>query len=78
MAGVISNIKDFVVYAQFDDDMPEPNELVNVGNGHGTQLLVDHLNPGGIALCLNIRSDLRLTKGMPVERARKGVEVPVG
>lgn len=78
MAGMISSIKDFVVYVRFDEDVPETNELVTVDNGHETQLLVDHTRPGGVALCLNIRSDLRLSKGMKVERAGKGIEIPVG
>lgn len=72
------NVKDFVIKAQFDEDAPDPNELVEVQNGNGTQLLVDHLEPGGIALCLNVRGDLRLEKGMPVKRTHRGVEIPVG
>lgn len=78
MAGVLLNVKDFVIKAQFDEDAPDPNELVEVQNGNGTQLLVDHLEPGGIALCLNVRGDLRLEKGMPVKRTHRGVEIPVG
>lgn len=78
MPGVIITVKDLVVKAQFDDDLPSVNELVAVQNGHGTQLLVDHLEPGGVAFCLNVRSDLRMTKGMSVERTRKGIEVPLG
>jgi F-type H+-transporting ATPase subunit beta len=78
MAGTIVSVKDLVVRAQFDADPPSLNELVEVQNGHGTQLLVDHLEPGGIAFCLNVRSDLRMVKGMNVERTFKGIEVPIG
>jgi F-type H+-transporting ATPase subunit beta len=78
MAGTIMTVKDLVVRAQFDDDAPSLNELVTVQNGHDTQLLVDHLEPGGVAFCLNVRSDLRMTKGMAVERTHKGIEIPVG
>ena len=78
MPGTIVMVKDLVVRAQFDDDTPSLNELVSVQNGHDTKLLVDHLEPGGIAFCLNVRSDLRLTKGMSVERTHKGIEVPTG
>lgn len=78
MAGVITTVKDLVVRAQFDDDSPGVNELVVVQNGQGTQLLVDHLEPGGVAFCLNVRSDLRITKGMQVERTHKGIEIPIG
>src|SRR4051812_13322776 len=78
MAGVITSVKDIVVRARFDDDPPSVNELIKVDNDHGTELLVDHLEPGGIAFCLNVRSDLRIAKGMPVERTHKGVEIPIG
>jgi F-type H+-transporting ATPase subunit beta len=78
MPGVITTIKDLVVRAQFDEDTPNVNELVVVKNGNDTQLLVDHLEPGGIAFCLNVRSDLRITKGMSVERTHKGIEIPLG
>jgi F-type H+-transporting ATPase subunit beta len=78
MAGIIVSIKEMVVIAQFDEDLPLLNELIVVENGLGTQLMVDHLTAGGLAHCLNIRSDLRFTKGMRVERTHKGVEIPVG
>lgn len=78
MAGVIVSVKDLVVRAQFDDDTPSVNELVEVQNDFGSKLLVDHLEPGGIAFCLNICSDLRMTKGMSVERTFKGIEIPLG
>lgn len=78
MAGTITMVKDLVVRAQFDDDAPNLNELIVVGNGHDTQLLVDHMEPGGIAFCLNVRSDLRIMKGMGVERTHKGIEIPLG
>jgi F-type H+/Na+-transporting ATPase subunit beta len=78
MAGVVTMVKDLVVRAQFDTDSPAINELLTVQNGFDTQLLVDHLEPGGIAFCLNVRSDQRLTKGMNVERTHKGIEIPIG
>lgn len=78
MPGIITTVKDLVVRAQFDDDPPNINELVTVGNGFETQLMVDHMEPGGVAFCLNVRSDLRITKGMSVERTYKGIEIPIG
>lgn len=77
MAGNIISVKDLVIRAQFEEDMPEVNELVAVQE-LGTQLLVDHLEPGGIAFCLNVRGDLKVLKGMQVERLRKGIEIPIG
>jgi F-type H+/Na+-transporting ATPase subunit beta len=76
--GTVVSIKDLVVRAQFDDDAPAIGELIIVENGQNTALLVDHLEPGGIAMCLNIRSDRRIQKGMPVRRTNKGIEIPVG
>ena len=76
--GHVVSIKDLVVRVQFDEGGPAINELVDVENGQGTQLLVDHLEPGGIAFCLNIRSDRRIEKGMPVAVTNKGIEIPVG
>ena len=78
MPGVIVSVKDLVVRAQFDEDTPSVYELVEVQNGHASKLLVDHLEPGGIAFCLNVRSDLRMTKGMDVARTHKGIEIPIG
>lgn len=78
MAGTVITVKDLVVRVQFDDDAPNLNELVEVQNGHNTQLLVDHLEAGGVAFCLNVRSDLRMTKGMAVDRTHKGIEIPMG
>lgn len=78
MAGSVLTVKDLVVRVEFDEDAPSLNELVEVQNGHNTQLLVDHLEPGGVAFCLNVRSDLRMTKGMAVERTHKGIEIPIG
>ncbi len=78
MPGVITSIKAFIVKVQFDDDSPNVNELISIQNGYDTQLLVDHLEPGGIAFCLNIRGDLRLIKGMPAVRTNKGIEIPLG
>ncbi len=76
--GTVVSIKDLVVRAQFDDEAPEIGELIMVENGHNTELLVDHLEPGGIAMCLNVRSDRRIQKGMNVQRTNRGIEIPVG
>jgi F-type H+-transporting ATPase subunit beta len=78
MPGVITSFKELIVRARFDNDAPSVNELIVVQNGEGTQLLVDHIEPGGIAFCLNIRGDIRISKGMSVERTRKGIEISLG
>lgn len=76
--GVVISIKDLVVRAQFDAGSPVVGEVIVVQNGHETKLLVDHLEPNGIAMCLNVRSDRRIQKGMRVDRTGKGIQVPTG
>jgi F-type H+-transporting ATPase subunit beta len=78
MSGKVRLIKNFLVRVEFEDDLPSLNELVEVDNGYGTVLLVDHIEPGNVAFCLNIRTDYRIVKGMTVQRMHKGIEVPVG
>ncbi|HSW79400.1 MAG TPA: F0F1 ATP synthase subunit beta [Candidatus Saccharimonadales bacterium] len=78
MAGTVITIKDLIVQVQFDDDPPNINELIQVTNEKNTQLLVDHIEPGGIALCLNVRTDRSIMKGMKAERLHKGIEIPIG
>ena len=78
MAGRIVSVKDLVVRVRFDEEAPTANELILVDNGHGTQLLVDHIESGGVAFCLNIRSEAKLTKGMTAQRTHRGIEIPVG
>lgn len=76
--GHVVSIKDLVVMVQFDEECPSIGEIVIVENGKNTKLLVDHLIPGNIAFCLNIRSDRVIEKGMLVQPTGKGVEIPVG
>ena len=76
--GYVVSIKDLVVRVQFPDTVPGLGELVNVQNNHDTKLLVDHLEPGGVAFCLNVRSDRRIHKGMEVATTGKGIEIPTG
>ncbi len=75
--GVIRSIKDMTVVIEFDDQAPAVHELVTV-DGLGTQLLVDSLEEGGRAICLTIRTDYRVQKGMTVTPTGKTIEIPVG
>lgn len=76
--GVISTINDLIVRVRFDDDVPVSGEIVHVKGEKPVKLLVDHVESGGMAVCLNLRSDKSLQKGMEVARTYKGIEVPVG
>ncbi|MEI6751207.1 MAG: F0F1 ATP synthase subunit beta [Candidatus Saccharibacteria bacterium] len=78
MNGVVTYISDLIVRVQFDDQSPRVGELLIVDNGKNTLLLVDHLEAGGSALCLNVRTEKHLQKGMSVKGTKKGIEIPVG
>lgn len=75
--GVIRSVKDLLVTVEFDDVMPEVHEVIIVDDTE-TPLLVDSLQVGGQAICLNIQSDLRLQKGMTVKRSEHSIDIPVG
>ncbi len=75
--GLIRSVKDLLVTVVFDDQLPDIQEVIVVEET-GTPLLVDSLQPGGHAVCLNIESDLRLQKGMHVKRTQKSIEIPLG
>lgn len=76
--GVVTGIQGLIVFASFDEEGPKIGELVQVDNEAKTQLLVERLNVNGQVLCLNLRSDLSIQKGMEVECLRHGIQVPVG
>lgn len=75
--GVIRSVRDLVVSVAFDEDFPDLHEVIVVEELE-TILLVDSMQPGGIAMCLNINSDRRLQKGMKVRRTSRSIEIPVG
>src|SRR6195952_3958087 len=76
--GVVRVMKDLVIKIQFDDDMPELNEMVYVENENKTPLLVSSLEHGDMAVCLNIAGDKTILKGAAVSRSGHSLEIPVG
>jgi F-type H+/Na+-transporting ATPase subunit beta len=76
--GVVRVLKDLVIKVQFDDDMPELNEMLYVENEVATPLLVSSLEGGDVAVCLNIAGDKSVKKGAIVKRSGHSLEVPVG
>jgi F-type H+-transporting ATPase subunit beta len=76
--GIIRVLKDLVIKVQFDDDMPALHEMVYVDNENKTPLLVNSLDHGDIAVCLNIAGDRTIKKGDLVTRSGHSLEVPVG
>jgi F-type H+/Na+-transporting ATPase subunit beta len=75
--GKVSIILSNVVYVDFDSEAPYIGEVLHVENAEKTMLLVNRVEPGGIAVCLNIYSDYSVKKGDTVERTSKSFEVPV-
>lgn len=78
MAGIVTSIKDLIVMVGFDEDEPMIGELVQIENDNKTELLAERLDVKGQVLCLNLRSDKSIKKGMKAVRMNKGIEIPVG
>jgi F-type H+-transporting ATPase subunit beta len=76
--GIITIIKNLVIHVSFDEGTPALNEVVVVDNAAQTVLLVDSLQAGNVAICLNVRGDSGLQKGMKVVSTGHGLEMPVG
>jgi F-type H+-transporting ATPase subunit beta len=76
--GIVRVLKDLVIKVQFDEDMPELNEMIYVENANKTPLLVSSLEHGDMALCLNIAGDRTILKGDKVNRSGHSLEIPVG
>ncbi len=76
--GQITTVKDLIVHVQFDEGAPKAGELLLIDNGFDTKLLVDHLEPLGLAICLNVLADRRIQLGMAVKATGRGIEIPVG
>jgi F-type H+-transporting ATPase subunit beta len=76
--GAVSSIKGLVVFVSFDESPPNIGEIVEVNNQAKTKLLVERLDVHNQALCLNMRSDKTVQRGMEVSRTNKGIEIPLG
>ena len=76
--GYIRSVRELVVHVEFDEDLPEVYELLQVDNANHTVLLVDSLYDGNIARCLNLQADRSLQKGMVAVGTGKSIEIPVG
>jgi len=76
--GVIRYLKDLVIKVEFDENIPELNEILLADNEAHTPLLVDSLEDGRTVVCLNISGDRSLQKGVVVTRTGKSIEIPAG
>lgn len=76
--GVVRSLKGLVIKIQFDEDMPNLNEMLYVDNESKSPLLVNSLAHGDVAVCLNIGGDYSIQKGDSVTRSGRSLEIPVG
>ncbi len=76
--GIIRSIKDIIATVAFDEESPVIGEVLLAENVNKTLLLVDSLLPNGLAVCLNVRSDNTIQKGMIVKTTGHSIEIPVG
>ena len=76
--GVIRSIRQLIVVVSFDDDHPQIGEVLIAANSERSILLVESLQNDGTAICLNVRSEQTIQRGMAVERTGKGIEIPIG
>lgn len=76
--GIVRVLKGLVIKIQFDDGMPDLNEMVYVQNANNTPLLVNALEHGDMAVCVNIAGDYTIKKGETVLRSGHSLEIPVG
>ena len=76
--GIVRTLKGLVIKVQFNEDIPDLNEMLYVDNEKKSPLLVNSLEGGDTALCLNIGGDYSIQKGDSVSRSGRSLEIPVG
>lgn len=76
--GYVRILKDLIIKVQFDEDMPAINEIIHVDNEAYTPLLVDSLEGGDLAVCLNITADRTILKNQPAFRSYEPLSIPIG
>lgn len=76
--GVVLAVHGLIVDVEFDSDMPVRNELLLVDNNNKSPLLVQRLDTGQRAVCLNVNADSKIQRGLRVLASGKSIEIPVG
>jgi F-type H+-transporting ATPase subunit beta len=76
--GIVRTLKGLVIKVQFDEGMPDLNEMLYVDNEKKSPLLVSALEHSDTAVCLNIGGDYSIQKGESVTRSGRSLEFPVG
>jgi len=76
--GIVTAIYGLIVDVEFDDNLPVKNELLAVDNDNKSPLLVSSLLANNHAVCINIKSDFSILKGMSVNCLGHSIEIAVG
>ena len=76
--GSVQAIHGLIIDVNFDEELPIRNELIYVDNDNKSPLLVNSLEKGRRAVCLNVNADSTIEKGMSVSGSGKSIEIPVG
>ncbi len=76
-AGIVQSIHGLIVDVDFDSEMPTNYEMLFVDNLN-SPLLVQRLEKGNRAVCLNVNADSKIQRGMRVNPSGKSLEIPVG
>ncbi len=76
--GTVRSLKGLVIKVQFEEDIPNLNEMLYVDNEVKSPLMVSSITGGDTALCLNIGGDYSIQKGDSVTRSGRSLEIPVG
>jgi F-type H+/Na+-transporting ATPase subunit beta len=76
--GYIVSVRQLIVVVRFDDVQPEIGEVLIAANPEKSWLLVETLLKDGMVVCLNIRSEQTIQKGMAVSCSGHGIDIAVG
>jgi len=74
--GVVASIHGLIVEVDYDESMPDRYEVINVDNSNSSPLLVNSLEKGSRAICLNVNADNTIQKGMKALGSGKSIEIP--
>lgn len=78
MLGKITAIRGIVVFVQLYDGRPDLYELLTLEDDPEVLLEVRAFTAEDKAMCLNLKADVSVQKGLKVKRLQRSVQVPVG
>ena len=76
--GIVKSINTTTVELEFDQELPGIGEVVIVENEAKSPLVVEKIQSAQAVLCLNLRADITIHRGMKAKGAGKSLSIPVG